>query len=47
MKEKESIVGSGLVRVGSSRADKVAELGKYLSLKGLRTFQQNLLTFGK
>ena len=47
MKEKESIVRSGLVRVGSSWVDKVAGLGKYLPLKGLRTLQHNLVTFGK
>lgn len=47
MKEKESIVGLGLVRVGSSWVDKVAGLGIYLPLKGLKTLQQNLLTFDK
>lgn len=39
MKEKESIVGSRLVRIGSSWADKVAGVEKYLSLKGLSALQ--------
>ena len=43
MKEKESIVCLGPARVEAQ--DKVARLGKYVSLKGLGTLRQILLTF--
>lgn len=47
MKGKGSIVGLGLARVELQEWVNVAELGKYLSLKGLEALQKILLTFVK